>query len=344
MIKKLLENKTVLITGGTGSFGSNLVKYLLKLNYSKKIIVFSRDELKQFELQNDLSHNFKNSNKVRFFIGDVRDYERLLLASKNVDILIHAAALKHVPIVEYNPFEAIKTNINGAQNVIRASLENNISKIIALSTDKASAPINLYGATKLASDKLFISANNIVGDQKIKFSVVRYGNVFGSRGSIIPFLLSQHDKDHFPITDLSMTRFHITLEQGIKFVLNSLSKMYGGEIFIPKLPSIKIKDLATALDPKKNIKIIGLREGEKIHEDMITEDESIHTITYDSYYVIGPTSKFIKNSYLKIAKLTGGKISKKRFAYSSNTNNKFLTVSQLKKTINSFKNQDFKFK
>lgn len=342
MLQKLLKNKIILITGGTGSFGSNLAKYLLKLNYAKKIIIYSRDELKQFELKNYLTQNFKNSNKVRFFIGDVRDYERLLLASKDVDILIHAAALKHVPIVEYNPFEAVKTNINGAQNVISVSLENKINKIIALSTDKASAPINLYGATKLASDKLFIAANNIVGDKKIKFSVVRYGNVFGSRGSIIPFLLSQRDKDYYPITDSSMTRFHITLKQGIDFVLMSLSKMYGGEIFIPKLPSIKIKDIATALDPNKKIKIIGLREGEKIHEDMITEDESIHTIIYDNYFVIGSTSKYIKTPFFKIAKLTGGIISKKRFFYSSNTNNNYLTINQLKKEIKNFKNQDSK--
>ncbi len=342
MLNKLLKNKTILITGGTGSFGSSLVKYLLSLNYIKKIIIYSRDELKQFELKNELDQSYYNSNKVRFFIGDVRDYQRLLLASKEVDILIHAAALKHVPIIEYNPFEAIKTNIQGAQNVINASLENKINKVIALSTDKASAPINLYGATKLASDKLFIAANNIIGNNKISFSIVRYGNVFGSRGSIVPFLFKQSDKDFFPITDLSMTRFHITLKQGIDFVLMSLSKMYGGEIFIPKLRSIKIRDIATALDPAKKINIIGLREGEKIHEDMITEDESMHTIIYDKYYVIGSTSNLLKTPYEKIAKLTGGKVSKSRFNYSSNSSGDYLSIKQIKEEITNFKKENLK--
>ncbi len=334
---KTLKNKTILITGGTGSFGSYFVKYLLHTNYPKKIIIYSRDELKQFELKNYLTENFKNYNKVRFFIGDVRDYERLLLASRQVDILIHAAALKHVPIIEYNPFEAVKTNIYGAQNVIKASLQNNINKIIALSTDKASAPINLYGATKLASDKLFIAANNIVGDQKISFSVVRYGNVFGSRGSIIPYFLNSHKKKYFPITDVSMTRFHITLKQGIEFVLMSLTKMYGGEIFIPKLPSIKIKDIALAIDPNKKIKIVGLREGEKIHEDMITEEESINTIVYDKYFVIGSTSKLLKTPLTKLALITKGKLSNKKFTYSSNSENNYLSINQIKKEIEEFK-------
>ena len=337
MISKTLKNKTILITGGTGSFGSYLVKYLLKTNYPKKIIIYSRDELKQFELKNYLSENFKNHKKVRFFIGDVRDFERLLLASRQVDILIHAAALKHVPIVEYNPFEAVKTNIYGAQNVINASLQNKINKIVALSTDKASAPINLYGATKLASDKLFIAANNIVGDQKISFSVVRYGNVFGSRGSIIPYFLSNYHRSYFPITDKSMTRFHITLKQGIEFVIMSLSKMYGGEIFVPKLPSIKIMDIASAIDPKKKIKIVGLREGEKIHEDMITEEESINTIIYDKYFVIGSTSKLLKTPLNKLASITKGRLSKKKFTYSSNSQDNYLSISQITKEIKNFK-------
>ena len=337
MLRNLLKNKTILITGGTGTFGCGFVKYLLKLNYVKKIIIYSRDELKQFELKNDLVQNFKNTNKLRFFIGDVRDYQRILLASKEVDILIHAAALKHVPIIEYNPFEAIKTNIQGAQNVINASLENNINKVIALSTDKASAPINLYGATKLASDKLFIAANNITGKKNISFSVVRYGNVFGSRGSIVPFLLRQKKENYFPITDLSMTRFHITLKQGIDFVLMSLSKMYGGEIFIPKLKSIKIKDIATAIDPKKKLKIIGLREGEKIHEDMITYEESINTIIYSNYYIIGSKSNLIKTPYEKIAKITNGKVSNERFSYSSNSSGDYLSITEIKEEITNFK-------
>ena len=338
MLHKSLKNKKFLITGGTGSFGTTFIKYLLKNYNPSKVIIYSRDELKQSEFQEELKNNFINFSKVRFFIGDVRDYQRLLLASKNVDFIIHAAALKQVPTIEYNPFEAIKTNIYGAQNVIQAAIENKINRVIALSTDKASAPINLYGATKLASDKLFISANNIVGNQDIRFSVVRYGNVFGSRGSIVPLFNKFKTKDFFPITDKKMTRFHITLSEGVNFVLMSLSKMYGGEIFIPKLKSIKIIDIAKAINPKKKIKIIGIREGEKIHEDMITESESRHTIIYKNYFVIASESKLQKYSIKKIAKLTKGTISKNKFIYSSNSENNYLSIKEIEKEINNLLN------
>jgi len=341
MVKNLvypsLKNKTFLVTGATGSFGTYFIKHLLKNYSAKKIIIYSRDELKQSELKDDLVQEFKNIKNVRFFIGDVRDYPRLLVASKNVDIIVHAAALKQVPTIEYNPFEAIKTNILGAQNIIQAAIENNVKKIIALSTDKASAPINLYGATKLASDKLFISANNIVGGKDIRFSVVRYGNVFGSRGSVVPFFIKHQSKDYFPITDKDMTRFHITLEQGIQFVLMSLVKMYGGEIFIPKLKSIKIVDLAKAIDPNKKIKIVGIREGEKLHEDMVTESESIHTIIYKDYLVIASESKLQKYNIKNIAKITNGKISNKRFSYTSNSENSFLTIDEIAREIKKIK-------
>lgn len=337
LIHSSLKNKNFLITGGTGSFGIYFIKHLLKYYSAKKIIIYSRDELKQSELKDELTQEFKNIKNVRFFIGDVRDYPRLLVASKNIDIIVHAAALKQVPTIEYNPFEAVKTNILGAQNIIQAAIENNVKKIIALSTDKASAPINLYGATKLASDKLFISANNVVGSKDIRFSVVRYGNVFGSRGSVVPFFLKHQSKDFFPITDKEMTRFHITLEQGIQFVLMSLVKMYGGEIFIPKLKSIKIEDLAKAIDPSKKIKIVGIREGEKIHEDMVTESESKNTIIYKDYLVIASESKLQKYNIKKIAKMTNGTISNKRFSYTSNSENSFLTIDEIAREIKKIK-------
>ena len=273
----MINNKKILVTGGTGSFGKNLISHLEKKFNPKKIIIFSRDELKQSQMMTEFT---KIRSKLRFFIGDVRDYSRLNLAMRDVDIVFHAAALKNVPLAEYNPFEAIKTNIFGAQNVIDASFENNVKNVLALSTDKASSPINLYGATKLASDKLFITANNFKGKNKTKFSVVRYGNVMGSRGSVVPIFNQFHDKNYIPITDKRMTRFNITLQEAINFVLNSLKIMQGGEIFVPKIPSFKITDLAKAMFPEKNIKIIGLRPGEKIHEEMVSTGESINTIRY----------------------------------------------------------------
>ena len=281
---KFLKNKTIMITGGTGSFGHMCAKFLLQYN-AKKIIIYSRDELKQFEMSNKF-----NSSKLRFFLGDVRDLDRLKLATKKVDILIHAAALKQVPAAEYNPMECIKTNIYGAENVISASIENNVKKIVALSTDKAANPANLYGATKLCSDKLFISANSLSGSANTKFTVVRYGNVIGSRGSVLHYFKSliQKNVKSLPITDERMTRFWLTLDYGVKFVLNSIDMMQGGELFVPKTPSIKITDLVRALDKKMKYHIIGIRPGEKLHEVLCPEDSARDTIEFKNYYMIRP--------------------------------------------------------
>lgn len=283
----MFSGKTILITGGTGSFGKKYTQILLNKFKPNKIIIYSRDELKQYEMAQEF-----NSPCMRYFIGDVRDGKRLNEAMQGVDFVIHAAALKHVPVAEYNPMECIKTNIDGAQNVIQASIKNNVEKVIALSTDKASSPINLYGATKLASDKLFVAANNMVGSRRTRFSVVRYGNVVGSRGSVVPFfkkLIADGAKE-LPITDETMTRFLITLEDGVNFVLKDFERMHGGEIFVPKIPSMKIVDLAKALAPNLEHKIIGIRPGEKMHEVMITSDDRV--IEFDDYYVITPTIQF----------------------------------------------------
>ena len=282
------KNKTILITGGTGSFGQSFVKTCLDKYKPKKIIIFSRDELKQHEMQKNLSWN--KSTEMRYFIGDVRDLSRLERAMKNVDIVVHAAALKHVPIAEYNPFEAIKTNVIGAQNVIQACLSSSVKKVVALSTDKAAAPINLYGATKLASDKLFISANNYKGSRDIKFSVVRYGNVMGSRGSVIPHFYETSKKNYIHITHKDMTRFNITLEEGIDLVIHSLKNMWGGELFVPKIPSYNLIDLVHAFSSKPKIKYIGIRPGEKIHEEMISASESRSTYDLGKFYSIVPES------------------------------------------------------
>ncbi len=283
----MFNNKNILITGGTGSFGKKYIENILSKYKPNKIIVFSRDELKQYEMAQSFTDDC-----MRYFIGDVRDEDRLVEAMNDVDIVIHAAALKHVPIAEYNPMECIKTNIDGAQNVINAAIKNEVDKVIALSTDKASGPINLYGATKLVSDKLFIAANNVVGSKKTRFAVVRYGNVVGSRGSVVPFFkkLIDDGAKELPITDIDMTRFLITLEYGVNFVLDNFKRMHGGEIFIPKIPSLKMIDLATALAPKLPHKIIGIRPGEKLHEVMITADDSV--VEFDTYYVIKPTIQF----------------------------------------------------
>ena len=329
----MINNKSILITGGTGSFGKKFIELILKKFNPKKIIVYSRDEQKQFQLQEKWK-NIKSSSKIRYFIGDIRDLARLNLAMKGVDIVIHAAALKHVPIAEYNPFEAVKTNVLGAQNVIDASLENNVSKVIALSTDKASSPVNLYGATKLTSDKLFVAANNYAGPRKIKFSVVRYGNVMGSRGSVIPLFLKNIQKPFIPITNKKMTRFNITIEQGVEFVLFSLKKMLGGEIFVPKIPSYKVTDLAKAIAPNTKIKVTGIRPGEKFHEEMVSLSDSINTIEYKKYFVITPNSKFLnwsKEKYMKLNK--GGKYCSHDFSYNSNTNKEFLSVKKLQQLI-----------
>ena len=277
----MLKNKSVLVTGGTGSFGKSFVKRLLKDDEVKKIIVFSRDELKQFEMQSDL-----DSPKMRYFLGDVRDFSRLKQATDGVDVIVHAAAIKQIPAAEYNPMEAIKTNIIGAENIVNAAIQNGISRVIALSTDKAANPANLYGATKLCSDKLMIAGNVLAGRHPTRFAVVRYGNVLGSRGSVIPFFKEQKVKGTIPITDVEMTRFWLTLDEGVDFVINSLSRMQGGEIFVPKIPSFKVTDVAKVVAPKVPTKIIGIRPGEKLHEVMITEDDSAFTREFEDYYAI----------------------------------------------------------
>ncbi len=331
-----INNKTILVTGGTGSFGKKFVKTCLDKYRPKKIIVFSRDELKQSEMEKELSDN--KYTQLRYFIGDVRDLSRLKMAVRGVDIIVHAAALKHVPIAEYNPFEFIKTNIIGAQNIIEASLDINskVSKVVALSTDKAAAPINLYGATKLASDKLFISANNIRGDKKTKFSVVRYGNVMGSRGSVLEYFQSCKNKKSLNITDSKMTRFNISIKEGVNFVIFALKTMWGGELFIPKIPAYKITDLAKSVAPGVKHKIVGIRPGEKISEEMLTATDSSRTAEFKKYYVIMPDSKYIKwnkKSYLNKDTKDKGKEIKKPFSYNSQDTKQRLSVEDLKKII-----------
>jgi UDP-N-acetylglucosamine 4,6-dehydratase len=332
----MINNKSILITGGTGSFGKEMLKTLLKKFKAKKIVVFSRDELKQSELEQKYpSSKYKN---IRYFIGDVRDYERLKSAFNGIDIVIHAAALKQVTTAEYNPIECIKTNINGAENVIKAAFECNVKKVIALSTDKAVNPINLYGATKLVSEKLFISANNIYGDKLTRFSVVRYGNVIGSRGSVVDVFkkLINQNVQYFPITDKRMTRFWMTLSQSVELVLNSIKLRQGGETYIPKIPSIKITDLAKAMNSSKKIKIIGIRPGEKINELLCSSSAAHLTLEFDDHYVVMPsTSKNI--SYNSYKKNKVGKIGKpviSEFEYTSEKNEKFLSLQDIKKGIN----------
>lgn len=327
----MFNGKNILITGGTGSFGKKYTKILLEKYTPNKIIIYSRDELKQYEMAQEY-----NDKCMRYFIGDVRDIDRLKKATKDVDFIIHAAALKHVPIAEYNPMECIKTNINGAQNVIDAAIENGVSKVIALSTDKAANPVNLYGATKLASDKLFVAANNLVGNQNIKFSVVRYGNVVGSRGSVIPFfkkLINDGIKE-LPITDEKMTRFFITLEDGVNFVLKNFERMQGGEIFIPKIPSMKIVDMAKALAPNLPHQIIGIRPGEKLHEIMCPSDDSHLTLEFENYYLIKPTIKF--TGYVDYSKNLLGEVGipvKQGFEYNSGNNTQWLTNEEFLKMM-----------
>jgi len=283
----MFEDSTILVTGGTGSFGQFFVKTILKRYRPRKIIIFSRDEDKQAEMARQ--EFFRNARGLRFFLGDIRDRDRLIMAMRTgVDFLVHAAALKHVPLLEYNPFEAIKTNILGSQNVIEAAITTGVGKTIALSTDKASSPINLYGATKLATDKLFVAANKLSGSEDSRFSIVRYGNVFGSRGSVVPFFLQENIGEYFPITDPRMTRFNITLQQGVDFVIDSFKEMHGGELFVPKLPAYKITDLATAIDPKKAHKVIGRRAGEKIHEELISSSEWPAVVEREDSFVIKP--------------------------------------------------------
>ena len=322
--------KTILITGGTGSFGTEVTKVLLNKYKDIKVIIFSRDEWKQHQMEKDLI-NFKKN--LRFFLGDVRDYNRLKLAFQKTDIVIHAAALKQVPAAEYNPFEFIKTNIIGTQNVIDASLNTNVERAILLSTDKAAAPVNLYGATKLAADKVFIAANNYIGNSNKKFSVVRYGNVMMSRGSFIPFLIDQiKNKQAIQITDKRMTRFSITVQEATNFVLDCLTNMWGGELFIPKIPSYRIMDVVNAMSPKSRIKIIGLRPGEKLHEEMITESDSYNTVEFKNHYVILPQKlKWNINKFLNKDKKNLGKYCKEFFSYNSLNNKLFLSIDQIKK-------------
>jgi len=335
-LKKFFSNKSVFITGGTGSLGNELIKIFLTDFKLRKLIIFSRDELKQSEMIRAYSKNDKRGI-LRFFLGDVRDLERLKFAMRNVDFVIHAAALKHVDLAEYNPMEYVNTNIAGGKNVIEASFYNKVSKIVALSTDKAANPINLYGATKLVSDKLFVSSNNISGNEKTKFSVVRYGNVVSSRGSVIPFFLDLEKKNanFFPITDIKMTRFWITLRESAYLVINSFYRMYGGEIYVPKIPSIKIVDVAKAIAPNKKIKIVGIRPGEKLSEILCSKDEYFNTIEFKNYYVVKPSIRFSDKdvNYLKSKEGEKGKIVAKNFEYSSSNNKEFLSVNDLKKFI-----------
>jgi len=324
----MLSGKTILITGGTGSFGKQYTKTLLERFNPKKIIIYSRDELKQYEMAQEF-----NAKCMRYFIGDVRDKERLMQAMQGVDFVIHAAALKHVPAAEYNPMECIKTNIHGAENIIQAAIANNVEKVIALSTDKAASPINLYGATKLASDKLFVAANNITGDRCTRFSVVRYGNVVGSRGSVVPYFekLIKNGTDYLPITDKEMTRFWITLQQGVDFVLKNFERMCGGEIFIPKIPSVKITDLAKAMAPNLEQKIIGIRPGEKIHETMCPADDSHLTLEFTDHFVIRPSIIFTDrdNNYTTNRIGETGEPVKQGFDYESGQNDHFLTIKKI---------------
>jgi len=324
----MFDNKSILITGGTGSFGHLYVETLLARYSPKKIIIYSRDELKQFEMQQVFNHHC-----MRYFIGDVRDKERLIQAMNGVDYVIHAAALKQVPAAEYNPTECIKTNIDGAQNVIHAALANNVQKVIALSTDKAANPVNLYGATKLASDKLFVAANNMSGGHKTLFSAVRYGNVVGSRGSVVPFFekLVKENSPHIPITHENMTRFWITLQQGVDFVLKNFERMLGGEIFVPKIPSIKIVDLAKAIAPNTPIKVVGIRPGEKMHEVMCPSELSYDTYEYDDHFVIAPAITFSSrsNDFDSNALNENGVPVEPGFEYNSLNNNHFLSIDEI---------------
>ncbi len=325
----MFKNKTILITGGTGSFGNHFLKTLLKkYNSCKKIIIFSRDELKQSEMVKSFL-----SPKLRFFLGDIRDLNRLKIAFSDVDIVIHAAALKQVPTAEYNPFEFIKTNVVGTQNVVEACLSTNVEKLISLSTDKASSPINLYGATKLAADKLVLSLNNISGNRKIKSSVVRYGNVLGSRGSLLGLLMETSKKNYFNITDLNMTRFNITLKDACEMVFWSLKNMKGGEIFVPKIPSFKILDMARCVNNKARIKKIGLRPGEKIHEEMISKHELIYTYDLGKYYAVLNS----KDTNL-LKKYKSKKLATLKSSYNSKDNKDKMSQTDLRKVLDEYKN------
>ena len=339
-----LNNKSVLITGGTGSFGKMFTKLILKRYPNvRRLVIFSRDEQKHFQMSQEFSED--EYPQIRYFIGDIRDEKRLETAFEDVDIVIHAAAMKHVHIAEHNPMECVKTNINGAENVINAALKSGVHNVVALSTDKAAAPINLYGATKLASDKLFIAANNIKGKRDIKFSVVRYGNVMGSNGSVMPFFLDKKNNGEtfLPITNLNMTRFNISLEDGCEMVFYAIEKAWGGEIFVPKIPSYRIIDVAKAIAPELNQKEVGIRPGEKMHEEMITSTDSYNTIDLGKYYAIlpqkSPYSKYTKEDYKKAF---DGRDVPDGFSYNSGSNNDWETVESLTELVKIHVDPDFK--
>ena len=323
----MFNDKAILITGGTGSFGKKFVQVLLERYRPKRVIIYSRDELKQFDMEQDF-----HQPCMRYFIGDVRDRDRLTQAMNKVNYVIHAAALKQVPAAEYNPMECIKTNIYGAENVIQGALANNVAKVIALSTDKAVNPINLYGATKLASDKLFVAANNVSGGHETRFAVVRYGNVVGSRGSVVPYFkkLIANASDHLPITDVRMTRFWITLQQGVDFVLKSFDRMHGGEIFVPKIPSVSVVDLARAMAPNLSHKTIGIRPGEKLHEVMCPADDSHLTLEFADHFVIKPTIQFFRSADFSVNKLSEiGQPVEQGFEFHSGRNPQFLSIEEI---------------
>ena len=334
-----LNNTSILVTGGTGSFGKRFVKTILeRFPQVKRLVIYSRDELKQFEMAQQFPQS--KYKAIRFFIGDVRDGDRLRRACEGIDVIVHAAALKQVPAAEYNPMECIKTNIFGAENVINAALDCGVKKVVALSTDKAAAPINLYGATKLCSDKLFVAANNMKGSRDLAFSVVRYGNVIGSRGSVVPFFLEKRKEGVLPITHPDMTRFNISLEEGVDLVLHALQHAWGGEIFVPKIPSFKITDLAEAIAPQARLDIVGIRPGEKLHEEMITETDSYSTVELDKYFVILPatpnkwtTAEFLENFH--------GKMVEPGFRYNSQTNSAWLNPAELQELIKIHVDPDF---
>jgi UDP-N-acetylglucosamine 4,6-dehydratase/5-epimerase len=322
----MLENSSILVTGGTGSFGHAFVPMTLAKFNPKRLVIYSRDEMKQWEM----AKKFHDDPRVRFFIGDVRDRERLYRALDGIDYVVHAAATKIVPTAEYNPFECVKTNINGAMNLIDACIDKGVKRVVALSTDKASSPVNLYGATKLASDKLFVAGNSYAGSHDTRFAVVRYGNVMGSRGSVIPFFLSIREKGRLPITDDRMTRFMISLEQGVELVWHAFKDMVGGEIYVKKIPSMKVTDLAAAVAPEANIDIIGIRPGEKLHEQMISPEDSFYTYEYPEHYKILPA---IHNWDLSVERIKDGKRVPEGFNYSSDNNPEWMSVSELQTWI-----------
>jgi UDP-N-acetylglucosamine 4,6-dehydratase/5-epimerase len=326
----MLKGKSILVTGGTGSFGKKFVEMTLKQHPGvERLVIYSRDELKQYEMNQVFSS--REFPQIRYFIGDVRDRDRLIRAFEGIDTVIHAAALKQVPACEYNPFEAVKTNIMGAQNVIEAAIASGVKQVVALSTDKAAAPINLYGATKLCSDKLFTAANLFRGKRDLNFSVVRYGNVMGSRGSVIPFFLNERHKGVIPITDENMTRFNISLEDGVNLVYYAIQHMWGGEIFVPKIPSYRITELAEALAPNCRMEHVGVRPGEKIHEEMITETDALHTVEFDKYFVILPSyPTWDLEKYIKTYK---GKPCPQGFRYNSGENSEWLSVEQIREMV-----------